>query len=107
VPRQYRVTLDHFTKYQALAIHLRVSFNETALRAFGFTSYQDLAAHQSFDPALERLSPALFDSWCSGTRVFNKGAKRLATFELICLAKHCLLTQVLGAAPYFTRENRS
>lgn len=102
--RRYPVTADHFTKYRNLANDLHVVFNENSHMAFGFQSYSDFAAYQVGDLTLENLHPEEFHSWIVGMRTFNKAAKKLATFELICLAKHCLLTQTLGAKPQFTRE---
>jgi hypothetical protein len=100
--RAYPVTAEHYRKYQALARRLRVKFNETTYRSFGFETFGELFAYQARDPPLENLPASVFAAWAQATRVFNKEAKPLATFELVCLAKHCLLDHTLGAKPRFT-----
>lgn len=100
--RAYPVTAEHHKKYHALARHLRVKFNETTYRTFGFETFGELFAYQQRDPALENLPPTMFEPWSQSMRLFNKEAKKLAQFELICLAKHCLLAHTLGAKPKFT-----
>lgn len=102
--RQYPVTLEHYTKYRELTSELRLQFVETTYQIFSFRSFSELYAYQYTDPSLESLAPRIFEQWIVSMRVFNKKSRRLANFEMICLAKHCLLTQVLRAKPYFIQE---
>jgi len=97
----YSVTQEHYKKYRALAESTRIRFNETTYRTFGFETFGELYAYQQRDQTLENLPPIVFAPWISSTRMFNKATKGLAEFELVCLAKHCLLTQTLGARPRF------
>ncbi len=97
----YRVTPSHHAKYKALAKELQVRFNETSYKTFGFGTFGELYALQMRDMQLETMPSSAFNDWVDGLRTFNKGAKQLDRITLICLAKHCLLEQTLGAKPKF------
>jgi hypothetical protein len=100
-----KTTKEHYDKYQALAQRLGVKFDADTLRFFGVASVEKLRELFQADPLLNNIPLRRFDNWTESFNLYNRGA-RLTLAEGCCLAKHCLIYQVLGVEPEFdNKEN--
>jgi len=103
----YPVTREHYEKYCNLAASSRVRFNVSSYRSCGFQTLAELAAYQKRDARLADLSPALFSAWSASIRMFNPFLRSRPEYELVCLAKHCLLAHTLEARPRFIEKKEA
>lgn len=90
---------EHYEKYRSMAERLGVNFDQDSPRLFGVTLEQ-LRARFEADPYLNNIPLHRFDSYAISLMICNRG-KGLSLSDGVCLAKHCLIYQVLGVEPEF------
>lgn len=97
---KHKTTREHYEKYQAMKIRLGVSYDGSTL----FGSKKHLIELYKEDPLLNNISLYRFDGMYGYLRsaAIQAGYKCFSMAENTCLAKHCLIYEVIGAEPEFT-----
>lgn len=105
-------TREHFEKYRDLAKKLHVTFDTgsdfmniptrcglpSKVQHSGRCCWTHLFQR---DPNLNNISLSRWDSYAISLKVYNPLARGLSIAESVCLAKHLVVYQLVGAVPIF------
>ena len=93
-----RTTREHYEKYAELKERFGVFF-DPAKNHFGLTKDQIVEKFKA-DKHLNSIPLGHFDCWSVSFMVYNQNSG-LSIAECCCLAKHCLIYDVICATPEF------
>lgn len=89
---------EHYNKYEQLRKELHVRFDENSLRFFNVENVDILRQHYNNDRALNTIPLRYFDAYAA-IFIVRTTKRTVYTHELVCMAKHCLIYDVLGIEP--------
>jgi hypothetical protein len=99
-----KTTKEHYKKYAELqkALHITFKTDKPILDMDKETWTEEWKTN----PALNQIWMRRIDAWGAGVRIYNKEAQRrnLSMAEYVCLFKHCIIYDVIGAKPVFYED---
>lgn len=87
-------TREHYEKYRNLKLQIGVSFKDSCY----FGTKEELTELFKEDPNLNQIPLHKFDYY---QPFYNKRLHPVTLSECVCLIKHCLIYEVIGAEPEF------